>query len=363
MSSTGQKRTYGRYPGVFYRIDSKGRRRYGIDYYDSNRQRVIKTLPLGTNEKDARRERASILERMHRGEKVVKSNITVSDLIQRYLDTQVSHLKDKTRDGYEYNLNHWVIPRIGNIKVAELGVGHISQFIVDMRKHGFKKWTIQGCLTPMGSMFRYAVRQGWMSKNPISELERNERPRADQRQMEILSTDDIQLVLQHAKKQYRPIIHAACWTGMRIGELLSLQWDDVDLENGIIRVRSSKTRAGVREVVIPDSLVRVLASLDTTSGYVFQTKRGTPFGQRNVLRALHEAQEDAGLTKTGLHALRHTYASMMIAQGVDVVQVSKQLGHANPKITLGIYAHLFEGDKRKKEMRMKMNELAVGFGA
>ena len=354
------KRQSTRYPGVYWRPDSKGNRRYQISYTDSAGNRIFKTLPKGTTEKEAVRERNQILERMHRGERVVRSRMTVKDLAEEYLRTQTAHLKPKTQVDYGYKLDHWVIPRMGHIKLSELGVHEVAEFITGMRAptkdrpQGYKKWTIQGCLSPMSSMFRYAVRKGWMSSNPIKELERTERPKTDQREMLILSSDDISQLLPSVTTTIRPIIQAALFTGMRAGELLSLKWEDVDLANGFIKVRDSKTRAGIREIVIHEDLVKMLAEYNETTGLVFRTSNGTPYSQRNVLRALHDALDKAGLEKRGLHSLRHTYASWLISLGADVTYVANQMGHSNPDITLRLYAKFFDPERRKTEMREKM---------
>lgn len=354
------KRQSTRYPGVYWRPDSKGHRRYQISYTDSAGNRIFKTLPRRTTEKEAVRERAQILERMHRGERVVRSRMTVKDLAEEYLRTQTAHLKPKTQVDYGYKLDHWVIPKMGHIKLSELGVQDIAEFITEMRKPtkdrptGYKKWTIQGCLSPMSSMFRYAVRKGWMSSNPIKQLEKTERPRTDQREMLILSSDDISKLLSSVTVTYKPLVQALLFTGMRAGEALSLQWENVDLLGGTIKVKDSKTRAGIREIVIHDDLVKTLSGFDETEGLVFRTSTGTAYSQRNVLRALHDALEKAGLEKRGLHALRHTYASWLISLGADVTYVANQMGHSNPDITLRLYAKFFDPERRKTEMREKM---------
>lgn len=374
------RRYHTKHVGVEYRLKANGQRSYVINYVDSDGKRVYKTVPGQL--KDAIRERNKILERMAKGEVVIDSNMTVFDLIDEYLKVQVHHLRPKTYKAYEYSLAHWVGPRLGRKKLKDVGVRDVAGFVTWMKtpdkdKPSYKAWTIRSCLTPMGRMFAYAVRQGWMGRNPVSELDRHERPRTDQKQMRILSMDEIQAVLRAAapggravrgdskkgaplKGTYHAIIATAVFTGLRLGELLALRWEDVDLLNATIKVRSSKTDAGVREVVIPDFLVRLLAVYPTSEGLVFQARPGVPFDGRNVLRGLHGAQETAGVERTSFHTLRHTYASLLIGQGEDVTYVSNQLGHANPAITLKIYAKLWEPESRKKQARERLDAQFAG---
>jgi integrase len=371
MSSTGRRRFVDsrpvtapshryptKHPGITYRLDSKGHRRYYIDFTDTSQKRVFKRVP--GNLEDARRERARILERMGKGEKVVNSKLTIDDLIDVYLKTQTGHLKPKTYSGYQYNLDHYVSPRLGSRKINALGVGDIAGFITQMKRDGFKAWTIRGCLTPMSGMFRYAVRQGWMSKNPILDLERNERPKSDQATMRILSTDEIQQLLASSTDTYRLLFTTAVFTGLRIGELLRLRWEDVDLLNHRIIVKESKTTAGLREVSLPDFLVRMLAGAAYTDGEVFKTREGQPMKHRRVNRALEETLKRGGIPHVRFHDLRHTFASLLIAQREPITYIAEQMGHTKASTTLDIYGKLFEGDKAMKEARMRMEENFAG---
>src|SRR5689334_970592 len=148
---------------------------------------------------------------------------------------------------------------------------------------------------------------------------------------------------------------------MRIGEALGLTWADIDHEAGLIRVHRQlgrdrrhaplKTEASKREVVLAPALAkqlreRRLATLHKAPhDFVFTTPSGRGVDQRPVGRAFRDSVSRAGLQVPGrlsLHSLRHGFASLLIAEGLHVAFVSRQLGHANPTITLGVYAHLFE---------------------
>jgi integrase len=146
---------------------------------------------------------------------------------------------------------------------------------------------------------------------------------------------------------------------MRLGELLGLKWGDVDFAASVVRVRrqadrqgklaSPKTRQGSRDIVLAPPLAKLLrehrlaSRFSTDADFVFASATGGPLNGRNVSRrGLDKALDAAELGKLRFHDLRHTYASLLIAEGLNVVFVSRQLGHASPDITLRVYAHLFD---------------------
>jgi integrase len=374
MSDQIKQRYKTKHPGVQFRILENGERRYIINYFDSAGRRVYKNVPGKL--KDAVSERQSILDRMGKGTKVISSKLTVKDLAEEYLRTQTGHLKEKTLATYQYNLDHWVLPKIGHQRAAILTVSDMAELVIDLRR-SLSSWTVRGCLTPLSRMFQYGKRRGYCSTNPVAELDTQERPSGATRQMRILSTDQIQRVLevsapgytyekggQYVRLQgtYHVLFATAIFTGLRIGELLALTWTDVDLLDSSITVRTSKTDAGVREVVIPDFLVSLLAgaSLSDSEGFVFKTNAGHQMKPRRVNRALTEALERASVPHLRFHDLRHTFASLLIGQGEDVTYVADQMGHSNPSTTLRVYSKLFDPAERRQKARERMQSSFSG---
>ena len=215
-----------------------------------------------------------------------------------------------------------------------------------------------------------------MPSNPIARLERHERPRPERREMRVLDRHEIGALLDAADAAHRPLIATSVFTGLRQGEALGLVWGDVDLAAGALRVRKQLDRGGdrvalktpeaARDVVLMPALVSMLREQKAKafargharpSDYVFASEVGTPLHYRNVSRrGLDRAMQRAGLAGDGRpklrwHDLRHTYASLLIAQGANVVFVSRQLGHASPTITLDVYGHLFDHAEHAQRAR------------
>lgn len=184
----------------------------------------------------------------------------------------------------------------------------------------------------------------------------------------------------------RPVIATLVYTGLRIQEALGLVWGDIDFEVGVIRVRHQLTRAtraepakrvklktkgSRREIRLEPDLTALLrkhklaSPFSADSHYVFVTLEGTPFYYRNVAtRGLDKAACAAGLNrdelpKLSFHDLRHSYGSHLVLSGLDVVRVSRQLGHARPSITLDVYAHEFEQAQHATDVTAK---LTAAFG-
>ena len=167
----------------------------------------------------------------------------------------------------------------------------------------------------------------------------------------------------------------ALFTGMRIGEVLALRWSRIDLDAKVIQVREAleptkagirfkppKSKAGRRDIKLPDILIAALrehrrAALELRiklgagklpdDALLFANLEGEPLQPSNVSSDWGELAGRLGMPEVTFHALRHTHASQLIASGVDIVTVSKRLGHARPSVTLAVYAHMFHTDDSK----------------
>jgi integrase len=164
--------------------------------------------------------------------------------------------------------------------------------------------------------------------------------------------------VRHVDPDWRAALGVLAYGGLRLGELLGLQWGDVELDRSRILVRRQlealsgelrepKTKAGTRFVELPSFVMRRLKEwkLRSPKGQLdlcFPDSRGGPMDDRNFrIRVFYPALRRAGLRHIRVHDLRHGAASMMIATGADLATISRQLGHANVNITLTTYTHWF----------------------
>lgn len=347
--------------GIYYRATAAGKR-YEITYVDSLGRRRWKVVEGGL--KDARAVLADVLSRLSRGERIAPSKLTLSEIADTWLEAQRDRLRPRTFERYEAVLRLHVLPRLGRFKAASITEEEVAGLIRALRAAGLAPASINKAVMVLGRILGNAVRRGLIPVNPVDRLERGERPRTERQEMRALERDEIRALLEAADAAYRPLLATAIFTGLRRGELLGLVWADVDFEAGLVRVRKQldldgarvtpKTPQAVREVVLMPALGRILREHRLASPFagdrqpVFASSVGTPLHYRNVnRRGLGQSAGRAGLNGQGrpnlrFHDLRHTFASLLVAEGANVVFVSRQLGHASPDITLKVYAHLFD---------------------
>ena len=222
------------------------------------------------------------------------------------------------------------------------------------------------------TMLKHAAQWGAVARNVASMVDA---PRVKSREVEILAPAQLQTVLETLRgRALYPIVATALGTGLRRGELLALRWQDVDLDRAHLRVertleqtkrggllfKAPKTKYGRRLVTLPTSTVTLLrehrkAQLElrmalglgkaSDDALVFPNWDGSIRSPNGVTKEWALAMRKAGLKAT-LHSLRHTHASTLIASGLNVLTISRRLGHGSPAITLGIYGHLFKTDDR-----------------
>jgi integrase len=227
----------------------------------------------------------------------------------------------------------------------------------------------------------YAVRRGLVTSNPCDRLTRDDRPQPHEPKPDhIWSDDEIEALIDAAERMalqpearydYSPLIRTALFTGLRLGELLGLQWQDVDIHEGVLYVRRqwlrtgtygpTKTKAGTRRVPISDDMRKYLAALKFSSRHsneddpVFAARNGKPLVHRSVTRRGFEpAAVSAGIDGVSFHDMRHAFASRMIDRGITSTVLAKIMGHESSAITEKRYIHLFDELRTDEAVRQAM---------
>lgn len=365
MSSRKRHRT--RYPGIFYRLEDESRpdgpRRYIVWYSDANGGEHTQTLPVGATLEDAQLLKGKLQARRASGETLLRSNQTVGELLDEWLESRKDAVREKTIEDYRGMVETHLKPAFGQRKVTELSPSDVARLIMKMKRAGLKTWTVKKALTPLSSAYAVAVRDGLVASSPTTKLLPHERPKGDQSEKRCLSTSEIDRLLSATEsKRWKTLFSLLVFSGLRISEALALTWEDVTEDT--ISVRESKTEAGVREVMLVRPVRLLLNELKLSQApgvqFVFATQQGAPVGRREALRALRAAEDKAGIPNYTLHELRHTYASLLIAQRETIPFIQKQMGHANPEITLRVYAKLLDAQESVGQAREKLQAVAGG---
>jgi integrase len=218
--------------------------------------------------------------------------------------------------------------------------------------------------------------------NPCTLLTSDDRPhRRERRQDHVWSDEEIEALIEAAEQlarkpasryDYTPLLRTALFTGLRLGELLGLQWQDVDLQDGVLHVRRQftrlgeyappKTKAAVRRIPLSEEMTRELAALKLLSRYsadddpVFAARNGKPLKHRNATRRGFElAAEKAGIEDVSFHSMRHAFASRMIDRGISSTVLAALMGHESSTITERRYIHLFDRQRTDQAVREAMS--------
>jgi len=262
--------------------------------------------------------------------------------------------KPSTIRGYEQALREYLLPDLGAAKLNDLRRQDIQRLVDELAKSELGSATIRNALLPLRAICRRALSRGDIQVNPTRGLEL---PAVRGRRTRIATPDEAERLIDALSHNDRVLWATAFYAGLRRGELRALRWSDVDLAAGVIRVERSwdvkegaidpKSAAGRRKVPIAAVLRDYLVDrrLDGGDGLVFGRSDGTPFATGTVSQRANKAWSVAGLKPITLHECRHTFASLMIAAGVNPKALQTFMGHATITVTLDRYGHLFPGSE------------------
>jgi integrase len=376
MNHSGRfKRHKTRHRGITYRLLVDGSRRYSVTFEG-------RYLTVDGDEREAVAVQAQLRAQHPRGLRVHPAEVTFEDAAKEWLKVKEKRLRPYTLYNYQDPLKRILLPRFGSERVGAIMADDIAALIRDLEEQGLATKTIQNYLLPLGSIMALAVRRGWIATNPYKLLTSDERPkRSEQREKHRWSEQDVESLILAAKTlaarprsrtDWSSLLTAAVSTGLRLGELLGLQWGDIDLARRELRVRRqwtrmncygpTKTEAGKRRLPLSDDLVDLFSELRHSARHsddedpVFATRNGTPHGHRNVTRrAFEPAAALAGLNGVTFHDLRHAFASRMIAGGLGPVTLASLMGHEDIRETLNTYSHVWDEQRTDEVVRNAMS--------
>ncbi len=287
------------------------------------------------------------------------------------------YTKPRTVEYYQTMLRRHIVPTLGGLRLSELSRERVKALVADRAASGLARGTLDGIVASLRVICNHALEEGRMTQNPAARLGRFYRGLTEKegRQVDAFTERELALVLKTAEREcpeQSDLISTAGLTGMRVGEVLGLQWPDIDFEGRFIEVRrtvywrgtglhvSSPKSGKGRRVAIPRLLAKQLrqrrdiltahAALEgrEPSVWAFPNRAGKPQDSVNLLkRTWYPLLAKAGLRRLSFHALRHTYSSLLIQRGESLAFIKQQLGHASIQTTVDVYGHLVPGDNRE----------------
>jgi integrase len=331
--------------------------------------RPIRKSVYASKKKEVAQKLADLKERHERGDFGEGARQLVKDFLRFWLKQRRHQVKPRTIELHTRYVESKIVPVLGNYCLVDLKPVHIQELVGDIAT-GTGTRTAAICRTLLHTAFRQAVRWGLIAVNPVEAVD----PVKHQYQTPQLWSNDQLAAFLHSCEDHRlyPAYYLAITTGLRRGELLGLQWQD--LENGVLRIGRSltaapggirittpKTARGSRAVAIPSDTQALLDAhregqriefeglglRPDADTFIFTTRTAGPIHPRNFERTWYRLQEAARLPRIRFHDLRHMHVSMLIRTGtVDVRTVADRVGHADPAFTLRRYAHVFEEQRR-----------------
>jgi integrase len=317
-------------------------------------------------EPEARSWRAATKRALDRGSLRASNGKTLEDAASAWLEgasrgeirsRSGRTYKPATLRGYSQALVSQLLPRLGTRRLSAITTLDLQELVDAWQVEGHAPSTIRNWLKPLQAIYRRARTREGLPLNPTHDLEL---PSPEPTEVEILAPDSAGQLLGALALQDRVIWATALYAGLRYGELRALRWGAVDLAGGTIRVRESwdpktgsiapKTRTSQRTTPVPAILRRHLLSWNEAQAdpsdqqMLFAGSDGKPFHAASLYRRADRAWKAEGISeRLRLHQARHTYASFMIAAGVNAKAISVFMGHSSIKVTYDLYGHLMPG--------------------
>lgn len=274
---------------------------------------------------------------------------------------------ENTRTSFQGNLNKWIYPALGAMKLPEITSAQITALLLEMQSRGKANATVVKVYTILNSLFKMAYLSDMIERNPMDKVQRP-RPRKDETKplaaeaYTVQEVRDILKALEGEPLKWQAFVHLLIDTGMRRGEACALQWEDIDFEERTALVRHNlcyTPAKGIyldvpknghsRIVDLGEDTLRLLKQLyQPGSSYVFTQQGSTepmhPTSSTHYFRKFAEKHKIQGFHP---HKLRHTFASVAITAGADVASVSEALGHSDKAVTLRMYTHADQESRRR----------------
>lgn len=338
---------------------------YKVYYYDNGKQKAVSKSGFKTkaeakdasvireNEmlqgKNFSKERTFLADYMENWRKLYKENVISPKTLQ-----QIRIVTNYVRENY-------------NLMLKDITHENYQEFLNKVAENHAKE-TVKKYHTYVKAALKYAIRTNILSVNPAEgAILKGVDSKTKKEELKFLSLDEFKALEEALVKDIRAdyttryIILFSMYTGARFGECLGLTWDCVDFENEKIKIEKGfdyqftndftkgKTKSSKRTIDVSQRILTLLDELPRNKNVVFER-----VSNNAVNKSLQKALLRAGIKKkVTFHALRHTHASILLSKGVQLLTVSKRLGHADPNITLQTYAHILDEMKDSESDKIK----------
>lgn len=340
--------------------------------------------PEGWSQKAIDRELAKVAAEFERrcdnGEAISRAEQKEKDLLQKqeaakiqtlrqygervFMPAKTVTISENSRSSFQGNLDRWIYPALGEMKMPDITAANISALLLDMQAQGKAHATCIKVYTVLKSLFKMAYLSDIIQKNPMDKVERPKQRKDEVRgiEAEAYTIEEVKHILSCLEKEplkWQELIRLLVDTGIRRGECCGLQWKDVDFKGNTITVAGNlcyTPQKGVyldtpkngktRIIDVDADVIALLQQLrqqqasHALSAFIFtQDNSPEPMHPQSPTRYLKKFAARYGIDDLHPHKLRHSFASIAITNGADIASVSEKLGHSDKAVTLRMYTH------------------------
>jgi integrase len=328
-------------------------------YYGSTRVEVATKLNTAINDKN-------------KGLPSLDEKQTLEQYLKAWLkDVAKPRVRPRTFESYSCFVDYHIIPALGKKVLTKLTPQHVQQLLNEKSQSGLAAETVRHIHSTLRCALNDAVRWGMLHRNVASLASP---PKLEKREFQVFTNEQLNGLLSAiSNDRLESIFWIAIYLGLRRGEILALRWRDIDFDSqtlqvcgtlqriaGSLQISETKTASSKRSLHMPDTLIEKLKAhrihqyedrlkaglMWQETGLVFVTKFGSPLEPRNLLRKFHGILKNAKMPKIRFHDLRHSCATLYLANGVSIRTIMDVLGHSKISQTMNTYAHVLPETKR-----------------
>lgn len=299
-------------------------------------------------------------------------------LMNWLMNIKKGSIKDSSFDRLESTATIHVIPALGDFKLGEVTPEDVNRMLNDIKNKGLSFSTVKKAHDCVNSVMEYAFNKRDIPVNPVALVEMPHESNFEKKEIRFFTKEEAARIIEECSRLYStgtPVYPygdafiLALNTGLRMGELLGLQKSDIDFTNKLLNVRrnaqvvgnrntdgsraagrrvvlsSTKTYSGTRVISLNNAALEAakrLCDKHPDSQFVVCGAKGNQVTHERFERSFYRILANCGIEQTGVHSLRHTFASMLFDKGTDIKTISTLLGHASVKITMDTYVHLMQ---------------------
>lgn len=279
------------------------------------------------------------------------TEITFKEYSNKYIQYRSSELAQRTVEYYKDILRLHILPTLGKKLFDDIKPLDIKNLLYSMENKGIGAKTRVNTYLVLHLIMKEAVMDGLIEFNPVANVRK---PKYRRKEVTPIPTDDFWIIFNNANQKMKTILYLTWTTGLRVGEVVGLQWGDLNIKNRTLqvsraltrtrdglKVKSPKTSYGRRTISIRQELIDMLLELKSDSVFIFTNLYGNMQDPSIVSKQFSKLCENLNL-KYNFHQLRHTHATMLGDQGISPKAIQERIGHGSATFTMDVYTHKSE---------------------